>query len=195
LAGLARANWPIGSRALADVFFPSGTDAETLVWFAHWQQASADAETAARLLTDFRPDLRPVLHCLTMPTLVLHRRRAVAVPFGAGQELASLIPDARFLPLDGDVHFPGYGDAESILQPVLEFLAEGTPVPTLPDGLTQREVEVLRLMPSGMSNRQIAEALAISINTVDRHVSNIYTKIGASNRAEAAAYAVRNGLA
>jgi len=194
LAGLVRASWPIGSRALADVFFPSGTDAETQLWFARWQQASADAEMAAHLLTDFRPDLRPVLPRLTMPTLVLHRRRSAAVPFGAGQELASLIPNARFLPLDGDTHFPGYGDAESILRPVLEFLAEGAEAPH-PNGLTPREVEVLRLIAGGSSNRQIAEALGISVNTVDRHISNIYTKIGATNRAEAATYAVRNGLA
>jgi DNA-binding NarL/FixJ family response regulator len=47
----------------------------------------------------------------------------------------------------------------------------------------------------GRSNREIAEELTISVNTADRHVSNILTKIGASNRAEAASFAVRNGIA
>jgi class 3 adenylate cyclase/DNA-binding CsgD family transcriptional regulator len=64
-----------------------------------------------------------------------------------------------------------------------------------PGGLTKREVEVLRLIASGRSNREIADELAISLNTVLRHVSNIFDKTGVANRAEAAAYATRHGLA
>jgi DNA-binding NarL/FixJ family response regulator len=64
----------------------------------------------------------------------------------------------------------------------------------LPDGLTRREAEVLRLLASGLSNRQIAEQLVLSVHTVVRHVNNTYTKIGARNRADATAYAVRHGL-
>jgi DNA-binding CsgD family transcriptional regulator len=67
--------------------------------------------------------------------------------------------------------------------------------PARPAGLTGREVEVLRLIAAGHSNRAIAEALFISPNTVLHHVSNIFTKTGAANRAEAAAYATRHGLA
>jgi DNA-binding CsgD family transcriptional regulator len=67
--------------------------------------------------------------------------------------------------------------------------------PDYPDGLTEREVEVLRLIATGKSNREIGEALVISENTVIRHVSNIFSKTGVANRAEASAYAVRNGLA
>ena len=65
---------------------------------------------------------------------------------------------------------------------------------TRTDGLSSREVEVLRLMASGKSNQQIADELVISLNTVFRHVSNIFTKIGVANRTEAAAYAHRQGL-
>ena len=64
----------------------------------------------------------------------------------------------------------------------------------LPAGLSAREVEVLRLIAAGRSNRAIAQALFISPNTVLRHVSNIFTKTGVANRAEAAAYATRHGL-
>jgi DNA-binding CsgD family transcriptional regulator len=66
--------------------------------------------------------------------------------------------------------------------------------PTWPAGLTGREVEVLRLIAAGRSNRAIAQALFISPNTVLRHVSNIFAKTGVANRAEAAAYATRQGL-
>ena len=61
-------------------------------------------------------------------------------------------------------------------------------------GLSAREIEVLRLIASGRSNREIARTLVISLNTVARHVSNIFDKVGALNRTEAAAYAYRHGL-
>ncbi len=63
------------------------------------------------------------------------------------------------------------------------------------DGLTDRELQVLRLVTRGKRNREIAAELAIATNTVDRHVNRILKKTGAANRAEAAAYAVRRGLA
>lgn len=63
-----------------------------------------------------------------------------------------------------------------------------------PAGLTQREVEVLRLIAAGRSNRDIAETLFISQYTVASHVRNILTKIGAANRTEAATFALRHGL-
>jgi DNA-binding CsgD family transcriptional regulator/class 3 adenylate cyclase len=63
-----------------------------------------------------------------------------------------------------------------------------------PDGLTQREVEVLRLVAAGRSNQHIADQLVISLNTVARHVANILDKTDCSNRTEAAAYAYRERL-
>lgn len=63
------------------------------------------------------------------------------------------------------------------------------------DGLTAREVEVLRLVAAGKTNRAIAADLGLSERTVDRHVSNIFTKLGLSSRAAAAAYAVEHNLA
>jgi len=64
-----------------------------------------------------------------------------------------------------------------------------------PGGLTSREVEVLRLIAQGKSNRGIAEALDISEKTVARHVSNIFTKLDLPSRAAATAYAFTHGLA
>jgi DNA-binding NarL/FixJ family response regulator len=65
---------------------------------------------------------------------------------------------------------------------------------TLPDGLTAREVEVLRLVASGQSNPQIATALFLSQKTVQRHLSNIFTKTGVTSRTAAAAYAYEHRL-
>lgn len=66
--------------------------------------------------------------------------------------------------------------------------------PAYPGGRSVREVEVLRLVAAGKSNREIAEALVISLNTVVRHISNIFNKTGAANRVEAASYASQHAL-
>ncbi len=60
--------------------------------------------------------------------------------------------------------------------------------------LTEREIEVLRLVAQGESNSQIADSLTISINTVKVHLRNILDKLSVENRTQAAAYAVRYGL-
>ena len=65
---------------------------------------------------------------------------------------------------------------------------------SFPDGVTEREVEVLRLVATGRSNRDIAAALFLSERTVARHLSNIFTKIGVSSRSAATAYAFEQGL-
>ena len=72
--------------------------------------------------------------------------------------------------------------------------AASRPTPSLPDGITQRELDVMRLIAVGRSNPMIAEELVISVNTVERHVSNILRKSRSANRAESVAYAARHGL-
>ena len=67
-------------------------------------------------------------------------------------------------------------------------------MPAFPDGLTQREVEVLELICGGKTDREIGEELFISVNTVGNHVRSILSKTHSANRAEAATYAGRHGL-
>lgn len=67
-------------------------------------------------------------------------------------------------------------------------------MPERPSGLTERELDVLRLLASGLTNKEIAGRLYISASTVQRHVSNIYPKLGVHNRAEATALALARGL-
>ena len=69
-----------------------------------------------------------------------------------------------------------------------------SPTVAYPDDLSEREVEVLRRLAGGQSNREIAEELILSVRTVEHHVANVYAKIGARGRADAAAYAVAQGL-
>ena len=72
--------------------------------------------------------------------------------------------------------------------------AQPVMAPAFPDGLTEREVEVLRLLAWGKTNLEIAEELVIAEGTARRHVANIYEKIGAANRVEAASYANQHDL-
>ena len=67
-------------------------------------------------------------------------------------------------------------------------------LPAYPDGLTPREVAVLLLVAAGKSNAEIAAELVLSIRTVERHISNIYSKTNSHNRADAAAFAFIHGL-
>ncbi|HEV3096149.1 MAG TPA: helix-turn-helix transcriptional regulator [Candidatus Dormibacteraeota bacterium] len=62
------------------------------------------------------------------------------------------------------------------------------------DGLTLREVEILRLVAAGMTNRQTAERLGLSIRTVDAHLRSIYAKLGIKSRSAATRYAVEHNL-
>ena len=88
---------------------------------------------------------------------------------------------------------------EQRAQALLAELAASPPQqaagPSYPDGLTEREVEVLRLVAQGKTNKEIAFELYVSTTTVNSHVQSILRKIGVSNRVEAAAYALRKGLA
>ena len=79
---------------------------------------------------------------------------------------------------------------------LLQKESAGRPVraPAFPDGLTQREVEVLGLVATVKMDREIAEVLFISVNTVGNHVRSILNKTDSTNRTEAAAYAIRHGL-
>jgi DNA-binding NarL/FixJ family response regulator len=67
--------------------------------------------------------------------------------------------------------------------------------PTYPDGLTTREVEVLRLLAQGLTDTQIAEQLVISSRTVNNHLTSIYSKIQVSSRSAATRYAIEHQLA
>jgi DNA-binding NarL/FixJ family response regulator len=61
-------------------------------------------------------------------------------------------------------------------------------------GLTRRELEVLRLVATGKTNQAIADDLVVAVKTIDRHVSNIFTKLGVSSRAAATAFAYQHQL-
>jgi len=83
---------------------------------------------------------------------------------------------------------------EYALEPAPKTPQEPPVSPTYPSGLSNREVEVLRLVARGMTNAQVAKELYISPRTVNAHMGSVYHKIGSSTRAEAARFASEHGL-
>jgi DNA-binding NarL/FixJ family response regulator len=84
--------------------------------------------------------------------------------------------------------------AGAVANRVLEMLTGSSTPKEFYDGLTAREVEILKLLAGGLINKQIAYRLSISEKTVRNHVSNMYEKLGIYDRAQAVLYAVRKGL-
>jgi pimeloyl-ACP methyl ester carboxylesterase len=124
LISLVRAHWGVGSKMLADLFIP-GADAAASKSWAKYQRECATPEIAAKILDlTFKTDVVQLLPSLRVPTLVLHRQQDRATPFRLGRELASLIPNAHFVPLEGQDHLPWLGDFESVLRPIAEFLGD-----------------------------------------------------------------------
>jgi pimeloyl-ACP methyl ester carboxylesterase/DNA-binding CsgD family transcriptional regulator len=195
IVDFVRTNWPLASQMLAGLFIPHGSGDE-IAAFSHRQRRAAEPDVAAAFLElDLTADLRTLLPTLTMPVLVLHRRGDRTVPIARGRELASLLPNARFVPLSGDAHLPWVDDQRELRRALAGFLDDAATVDVNGDSpLTRRESEVLRLVASGLSNREIAASLVLSEHTVHRHVANILRKLAQSSRAAAAAHATRVGL-
>jgi NarL family two-component system response regulator LiaR len=83
----------------------------------------------------------------------------------------------------------------SIAHKLMRELQRSSDLPPTEEPLTEREVEVLKLVAQGKPNQKIAETLVISERTVRTHVSNILSKLHLANRTQAALYALREGLA
>ena len=168
---------------MVDYFKASVTHADHLL-FLDAARNSSIAETAREV---------------TAPTLILSASEDANWPGSEdfGKRLAPLIKGSRLVVRPANPQ--GSGVSGLTLPEVESFLgdihfAAATDNGVVGDGLSAREVEVLRLVAAGKSNPQIADELVLSINTVQRHVSNILAKTGLGNRTEAASYATRHGL-
>ncbi len=153
-------------------------------------------------------DVTELLPELTMPTAVLHPRQFPLIDMAAVLKLTGALPEGRLLLFEGSSLAPTRGDLDGVLGAIQSLLLEtaaplaqalrrasGSVAAPVDDGLSAREREVLGLVAGGRSNREIADVLVISPRTVERHIENIYAKIGINNRVQAAAYAADSGFA
>jgi pimeloyl-ACP methyl ester carboxylesterase/DNA-binding CsgD family transcriptional regulator len=206
LLELIRVGWgtadPKFRHVFANMFIP-GASEEQVAAFDQLQRVSASPEMAFRLRTTFSGiDVQALCREVDVPTLVMHVINDDVVPFAEGSLLASLIPDARFVPLEGDSHIllPGRPAFDRFFEELTAFLAAADRRETLAGQvgapLSAREREVMALVVTGLGNDEIASKLGISPRTVERHLSNVYAKLGLEGkgaRAAAAASLARAG--
>jgi DNA-binding CsgD family transcriptional regulator/pimeloyl-ACP methyl ester carboxylesterase len=199
---LASRSWELLVRTQTEHFGVGDVDLEAARFRESVTREDFFAETAATL----RSDLRPQLPSVTVPTLILGTRNSLLRPKAeeTWRQLAGLIPGA-ILELFDDERMLGGLTNEGTEPPaaavIIQFIKmlpghdeQKEPATLFTATLSQREIQVLRLIAAGKSNQQIGDELVISLNTVLRHVSNIFAKTGVANRAEAASFAHRHSL-
>ncbi len=201
LITLMREQWDAENPAIrhlwASRFVPTATQ-EQREWFAELQDVSASAAGAARAMAvRYSLDVRAEARGLSVPTLVVHPRGDAVVPFEMGRQLATLIPGARFVPIESRNHLllgkePAWS---AFLAAYDDFMAidpgPGRTTDAALDTLTTREREVVSLVATGLTNDEIGGRLHLSPRTVERHLSNAYLKLGVGGRVGRAAAAAR----
>jgi DNA-binding CsgD family transcriptional regulator/pimeloyl-ACP methyl ester carboxylesterase len=206
-ADMARTDWDTFLHAIVSSYSLEGAPPELPYWRdsitrEDWlRMASAPAQSS---LIDLLPRVR-------VPTLILNTRRLRAdEPVHSlaeqGRLAASLLPDARLILYDGfaSMWYSSGPEPPRAVLAIEDFVQElGLLLPepaaathaSTSTRLSQRETEILRLIALGHSNQEIAADLVLSVRTVERHITNLYAKIGARRKADATAYALRNGIA
>jgi pimeloyl-ACP methyl ester carboxylesterase/DNA-binding CsgD family transcriptional regulator len=156
-------------------------------------QLSMSPEIAvAYLRNNFSIDVREQCSQLKVPTLVFHCRKDEMIGFEQGRKMASRIAGSRFVPLDAQGHaLLSTEPATKVFEAELRaFLGTGGPPPKL----TPRQVEVLKAISAGQTDKQVAKGLDLSPRTVEMHVASAMKTLGCSTRAEAVHRAGALGL-
>ena len=197
IVGAIRAGWkvpnPAFRRVFGALFLPDGSP-EQMEWYENllWRTTTAEAATG---LFQARGSLNvsDQAERVRARTLVLHARDDRVVPVEEGRLLATLIPDAHFVLLESANHIllehePAW---DAFLSEIEAFLGTDTKPgpPVAVADLSAREFEVLELASQGLTNEAIADLLCLSVRTVERHLTNVYVKLGVSGKAGRAAAA------
>jgi pimeloyl-ACP methyl ester carboxylesterase/DNA-binding CsgD family transcriptional regulator len=169
-------------------FIPGGTP-EQHAWFNELERVSVSPANAARIMNVTNDlDVSALAPQVACPTLVLHATHDARVPFDEGRRVASLIPGARFVPLDsrnhvlleGEPAWAQWVEAFRAFMPRAQAAGAG-----IFEHLTPRERELVELIAQGRDNAQIAAVLSLSEKTVRNHITSIFAKLEVENRSQA----------
>ena len=183
-------------------FLPEANPAQIRSFNALMRQTTSPANAAALMRAWFAADVSRFAPLVRCPTLVLHPRDAIRVPFEEGRELAGLIPGARLVPLESanlilleeEKAWQSFvGEIDAFLSDGREPATAGSPGVDL-EILTARERDVLELVARGMDNDSIARQLGITTKTARNHVSAILGKLDLHNRAQVIVRAREAGI-
>jgi pimeloyl-ACP methyl ester carboxylesterase/DNA-binding CsgD family transcriptional regulator len=214
---LIRVGWGKSNPAFRQVFtslFMPQANVEQVQWLNDLQRVSTSPENAVKMRqASGRINVIDLAPQIQVPTLILHAQNDAVVPFAEGRLLATLIPGARFVPLEGVNHilvedepawpvflrelyqFLGVSDGPAELPIEGEKTAAASPQPAIgAAGLTLREREVLDLIARGYRNSDIAQALVLSPKTVRNYISIIFSKLAVTSRGEAIVRARQAGF-
>ncbi|HET9457363.1 MAG TPA: alpha/beta fold hydrolase [Candidatus Limnocylindrales bacterium] len=204
---MIRVGWAKEDRVFRNVFtrkfIPDATE-EQIRWFDDLQRMATSPETAvASRIQRQKSDVTHLLGRITCPTVILQATGDRVAGFQPGPDIAARLPAARLVPLESSNHIlladePAW---RTFMDEVRQFLAPdraaGRAEPAIAD-LSERELEVLRIAARGKTNDAIAAELGLSVRTVERHLSNVYEKLGhagKSARTAAVADLLRRELA
>ena len=181
-------------RVFTSLMIPDATE-EQMRWLDELQRVSVSATVAYTARRQRREQgAAECLGDLDVPTLVLHSRHDRMNDFDDGRFLATSIRGARLVPLDSRNHIVlEHEPAWSVLvQELAQFMRpDGPAASDGPAALSAREREVLGLAARGLDNDAIALELTLSVRTVERHLQNVYGKLGLQGRTARAAAVAR----
>ena len=207
VADLALRDWERLLVMQAQTFLP-GEDLETAVRITRASVTSEDTRRIA--LAAEMSSIEDMLPSLRVPVLLLYKTMAFRRTTEIARTMVTSIPGAQLVALEDDGDLYGFPrDSRKLIEAIDSFVDTlglhgyaRAPASAISAGdggtvtaLTARERELLTLVAGGRTNGEIADDLTISERTVARHITNIYAKIAVRSRAEATAFAIRNGLA
>jgi pimeloyl-ACP methyl ester carboxylesterase/DNA-binding CsgD family transcriptional regulator len=198
---MIRVGWakddPVFRRVFTTRFIPDATE-EQMRWFDDLQRMSTSPENAvASRISRQAVDIEADLPRITVPTLILQAIGDRSTSFDNAVSVSGLIPGARLVAMESRNHIlladePAWA---TFIAEVTEFLEPDRRRWTSDDpsieSLSPRERVVLRLCAEGMTNDEIAAALTLSPRTVERHLSNVYLKLGLTGSAARTAAVAR----
>jgi pimeloyl-ACP methyl ester carboxylesterase/DNA-binding CsgD family transcriptional regulator len=183
-------------RVFTSMMIPSATE-EQVRWVDELLRVSTSPENALAARQQRRDaDAVDLLPLIDAPTLVLHARHDRMNSFEGGRLLASMISGARLVVLESSNHIL-LGDEPAwpvFIDELAAFMnPDGRPAPVADAAsvLSPRELAVLRLAAEGQDNAAIARSLTLSVRTVERHLQNLYAKLGVQGKAARAAAVAR----
>ena len=190
---MIRVGWakedPVFRRVFTTKFIPGATE-EQMRWFDDLQRMSTSPENAvASRIGRQEADIADDLPSISAPTLILQATGDRSTTFDNAVKVSGWIPGARLVALDSRNHIlladePAWAtfvdEFRTFIEPDRRRWA-GSELPL--DALSVREREVLDLCADGRTNEEIAATLSLSPRTVERHLSNVYLKLGVSGPA------------